>query len=68
MLAKENIMALRRAKRRNGERIALAFGGKCVNSVDDITEEDLVILLFKKSNFLNKGICWISLWIIIGRW
>jgi T-complex protein 1 subunit zeta len=27
MLAKENIMALRRAKRRNGERLALAFGG-----------------------------------------
>ena len=42
MLAKENIMALRRAKRRNGERITLAFGGTCVNSVDDLSPEDLV--------------------------
>eukprot|EP01015_Nassula_variabilis_P033474 TRINITY_DN8057_c0_g1_i1.p1 TRINITY_DN8057_c0_g1~~TRINITY_DN8057_c0_g1_i1.p1 ORF type:complete len:538 (+),score=138.08 TRINITY_DN8057_c0_g1_i1:155-1768(+) len=41
MLAKENIMALRRTKRRNGERISLAFGGQCVNSVDDLSVNDL---------------------------
>lgn len=36
MLAKEGIVALRRAKRRNMERLALACGGFAVNSVDDI--------------------------------
>jgi len=41
MLAKENIMALRRAKRRNMERLVLACGGKAVNSVEDLTEADL---------------------------
>jgi T-complex protein 1 subunit zeta len=37
MLAKEGIMALRRAKRRNMERLTLACGGEPVNSVDDLT-------------------------------
>lgn len=41
MLAKENIVALRRAKRRNMERLALACGGVAMNSVDDLTEENL---------------------------
>ena len=41
MLAKENIIGLRRAKRRNMERIPLACGGTAVNSTDDLTEEDL---------------------------
>ena len=41
MLAKEGIIALRRAKRRNMERLALACGGSAMNSVDDITEENL---------------------------
>lgn len=41
MLAKENIVALRRAKRRNMERIPLACGGNAVNSADDLTEADL---------------------------
>ncbi|KAF7386325.1 hypothetical protein HZH68_013457 [Vespula germanica] len=41
MLAKENIMALRRAKRRNMERLALACGGIAMNSVDDLQEEQL---------------------------
>merc|ERR1711972_348577 len=36
-LAKENIIGLRRAKRRNMERITLACGGQSVNSFDDIT-------------------------------
>jgi T-complex protein 1 subunit zeta len=41
MLAKEGIIALRRAKRRNMERLALACGGTAMNSVDDLTEEHL---------------------------
>jgi T-complex protein 1 subunit zeta len=41
--AKEGIIALRRAKRRNMERIVLACGGNAVNSVDELTEADLVI-------------------------
>jgi len=41
LLAKENIIALRRAKRRNMERLILSCGGNQVNSVDDITEADL---------------------------
>merc|ERR1711990_1248709 len=41
MLAKENIIALRRAKRRNMERLPLAIGGVAVNSVDDLDENDL---------------------------
>ncbi|KAF4664776.1 T-complex protein 1 subunit zeta [Perkinsus olseni] len=41
MLAKEGIMALRRAKRRNMERLVLACGGVAVNSVEDLTPDDL---------------------------
>lgn len=41
MLAKENIIALRRCKRRNAERMALACGGFSVNSFDDLNEECL---------------------------
>merc|ERR1719211_724831 len=37
-LAKEGIMALRRAKRRNMERMALACGGIAVNSFDEMNE------------------------------
>lgn len=40
-LAKEGIMALRRAKRRNMERLALACGGTAMNSFDDLQEEHL---------------------------
>lgn len=40
-LAKEGIMALRRAKRRNMERLALACGGLALNSLDDIQEAQL---------------------------
>merc|ERR1719156_498969 len=36
MLAHENIIALRRAKRRNMERLPLAVGGQACNSVDDL--------------------------------
>jgi T-complex protein 1 subunit zeta len=41
MLAKEGILALRRAKRRNMERITLACGGVQMNSVEDLTEDVL---------------------------
>ncbi|KFD58510.1 hypothetical protein M514_00736 [Trichuris suis] len=41
MFVKEGIVALRRAKRRNMERLALACGGVAVNSVDNLTPEVL---------------------------
>lgn len=41
MLAKEGIMALRRAKRRNMERLSLACGGLALNSFDDMDESSL---------------------------
>merc|ERR1719405_454033 len=41
MLAREGIIALRRVKRRNMERIPLCCGGVAVNSVDDLDEDDL---------------------------
>lgn len=41
LLAKENIIGIRRAKRRNMERLTLACGGQAVNSVDDLEESDL---------------------------
>ena len=41
MLAKENILALRRAKRRNMERLTLACGGMAINSTDDMSPEML---------------------------
>lgn len=39
--AKEGIIALRRAKRRNMERLILACGGNAINAVDDLTADDL---------------------------
>jgi T-complex protein 1 subunit zeta len=41
MLAKENIIAIRRAKRRNMERLTLACGGVPVNSTEDMDESVL---------------------------
>lgn len=41
MLAKAGILALRRAKRRNMERLALACGGAALNSFDDMTADSL---------------------------
>merc|ERR1739848_376641 len=40
-LAKEGILALRRAKRRNMERLALACGGVALNSFDEMSESCL---------------------------
>lgn len=41
MMQKEGIVALRRAKRRNMERLTLACGGLAVNSVEDLSEKEL---------------------------
>ncbi|XP_044763679.1 T-complex protein 1 subunit zeta [Coccinella septempunctata] len=41
ILAKEGIIALRRAKRRNMERLALACGGVALNSFEDLQESHL---------------------------
>mmetsp|Transcript_16061 Transcript_16061/g.34864 ORF Transcript_16061/g.34864 Transcript_16061/m.34864 type:complete len:533 (-) Transcript_16061:444-2042(-) len=41
MLAKEGILALRRAKRRNMERICLACGGEQVNAIEEMTPDML---------------------------
>lgn len=41
MMAKEGILGLRRAKRRNMERLSLACGGHQVNNVDDLAEAAL---------------------------
>jgi T-complex protein 1 subunit zeta len=41
VLAKNGILALRRAKRRNMERLQLVCGGTALNSVDDLTPDDL---------------------------
>ena len=40
-LAREGILALRRAKRRNMERLALACGGQAMNTFDDLDEDCL---------------------------
>ncbi|CAG9770184.1 unnamed protein product [Ceutorhynchus assimilis] len=40
-LAKEGIIALRRAKRRNMERLSLACGGTAMNTFDDLSESCL---------------------------
>jgi len=40
-LTRAGILGIRRCKKRNGERIPLACGGKQLNSIDDITEADL---------------------------
>ncbi|OWF40965.1 T-complex protein 1 subunit zeta-like [Mizuhopecten yessoensis] len=41
MLAKEGIVGLRRAKRRNMERLSLACGGAAMNSVEELTPDCL---------------------------
>jgi len=41
MLAKEGIIALRRAKRRNMERLTLCCGGKAINAIDEFSKDDL---------------------------
>ena len=38
MLAREGVLALRRAKRRNMERVVLACGGEAINSLDGMGE------------------------------
>lgn len=53
------IMALRRAKRRNMERIVLACGGSAVNSVAELTEADLVThILFRDGLIVSARLSW----------
>ncbi|CAH8268013.1 unnamed protein product [Arabidopsis lyrata] len=48
------IIALRRAKRRNMERLVLACGGEAVNSVDDLTPDSLCWAGFVYEHVLGK--------------
>jgi len=41
MLAKEGIVGIRRAKKRNMERLTKACGGNAVNAVDELSINDL---------------------------
>ena len=41
ILARDNIVGIRRCKKRNGERIPLACGGRQCNSIEDLVESDL---------------------------
>jgi len=41
ILARSGIIGIRRCKKRNGERIPLACGGRQLNSIEDMTESDL---------------------------
>jgi T-complex protein 1 subunit zeta len=41
MFAKEGIVGIRRAKRRNMERLVKACGGNAVNAVDELSIDDL---------------------------
>ncbi|EFH38473.1 predicted protein, partial [Arabidopsis lyrata subsp. lyrata] len=53
-LAESTIIALRRAKRRNMERLVLACGGEAVNSVDDLTPDSLCWAGFVYEHVLGK--------------
>lgn len=64
MLASEGIIALRRAKKRNMERIVLACGGNAVSSVEDLSENDLVNI--KKFNFSQKFIFYSKIYYCLG--
>ncbi|BAM79540.1 chaperonin containing TCP1, subunit 6a [Cyanidioschyzon merolae strain 10D] len=56
MLAREGIMALRRAKRRNMERLVLACGGTAVNSLDDLNPSVLgkAVRVFEETHGEDK--------------
>jgi T-complex protein 1 subunit zeta len=41
ILSRAGIIGIRRAKKRNGERIPLACGGKMLSSIDDMSESDM---------------------------
>jgi len=41
MLARNKIIGIRRAKKRNMERLTLAFGGVAINSLEGFNESDL---------------------------
>jgi T-complex protein 1 subunit zeta len=65
MLAANGIIGLRRAKRRNMERLTLACGGLAVNAVEDLTPEVLghadevyEHVLVKKKLIITKKNIW----------
>ena len=71
MLAKEGIVALRRAKRRNMERLTLACGGIAMNSVDDMTADCLGYAGLVYEHVLVSIHRWIwfnSIYFIIELW
>lgn len=57
MLAREGIVALRRAKRRNMERLTLACGGVAMNSFDDLDPECLGFAGLVYEHVLVSGGC-----------
>ncbi|CAL9220967.1 unnamed protein product, partial [Arabidopsis halleri] len=54
LLELRGIIALRRAKRRNMERLVLSCGGEAVNSVDDLTPDSLCWAGFVYEHVLGK--------------
>lgn len=62
MLANEGILALRRAKRRNMERLMKCCGGEAVNSVDELTPE---CLGFAGSVYQTRVVIFIEIIILI---
>ena len=71
MLSKAGILALRRAKRRNMERLTLACGGVAVNSFDDLSSDYLgfaglvyeyVLVSFVSTDVCWSQVCWLTEW------
>lgn len=59
LLAKEGILALRRAKRRNMERLVLCCGGHAVNSVEELEPDCLVCaFVFVFASFVVVVLWW----------
>jgi len=56
-LAKVGIVALRRAKRRNMERLPLACGGMAMNCVDELTEDCLGYAGLVYEHVLVRNLC-----------
>lgn len=55
MLAKDGIVGIRRAKRRNMERLVKCCGGNAVNAVDELTIEDLGFCEEVMPHYINQS-------------
>ncbi|CAF3412967.1 unnamed protein product, partial [Rotaria sp. Silwood2] len=55
VLTKDQILALRRAKHRNMERLTLACGGEAMNSIDNLTKECLDFVEDVYEHVLGEG-------------